>query len=278
VPLIKTWFSLSTLKSDLRPPTDTISSLSLCMTTSFTPDPRWTLSPRNLSDLSGPRSAISIATKIRARLYRPSVQVLGFGLAAVDTGTTSEGVRTFGRNGRAGLLKRVQWRFLMTSLVSQRATRNSGRSSNRPSSKLKKSRGTSRGDERGSPCWNATRRRLQGHRSIHYPLSWCGQGHRQPGLFSRTGARVSAQGRTANQTAQADTQVRQELGRVMMCHGFISAHILDDSDGLFHARAGRRSAEARSKDPRKNWVARQILGFMKPGPGRLTPNTKGPCS
>jgi hypothetical protein len=62
----------------------------------------------------------------------------------------------------------------------------------------------------------------------------------------------------------------KDWGVVMMCHGFISAHILDDSDGLFHARAGRRSVEARSKDPRKKWVARQILGFMKPGPRRLT--------
>lgn len=62
----------------------------------------------------------------------------------------------------------------------------------------------------------------------------------------------------------------KDWGVVMMCHGFISAHILDDSDGLFHARAGRLSAEARSNDPRKKWVARQILGFMKPGRRRLT--------
>jgi hypothetical protein len=61
----------------------------------------------------------------------------------------------------------------------------------------------------------------------------------------------------------------KDWGVVMMCHGFISAHILDDSDGLFHARAARLSAEARNKDPRKRWVARQILGFMKPGPRRL---------
>lgn len=55
----------------------------------------------------------------------------------------------------------------------------------------------------------------------------------------------------------------------MMCHGFTTAHILDDSDGLFHARSSRLSAEARSKDPRKKWVAHQILGFLKPGPRRL---------
>jgi hypothetical protein len=65
-------------------------------------------------------------------------------------------------------------------------------------------------------------------------------------------------------------QFAKDWGVVMMCHGFISAHILDDSDGLFHARAGRLSVEARNKDPRRRWVARQILGFMKPGRGRLT--------
>ena len=57
---------------------------------------------------------------------------------------------------------------------------------------------------------------------------------------------------------------------VMMCHGFISAHILDDSDGLFQARAGRLSAEARSRDSQKKWVARQILSVLKPAPRGLT--------
>jgi hypothetical protein len=44
----------------------------------------------------------------------------------------------------------------------------------------------------------------------------------------------------------------KDWGVVMMCHGFVSAHILDDSDGLFHARANRRSAEARSRDSQKS--------------------------
>jgi hypothetical protein len=57
----------------------------------------------------------------------------------------------------------------------------------------------------------------------------------------------------------------KDWGVVMMCHGFISAHILDDSDGLSHARAGLRSVEVRSTDAQKKWVARQILGLMKAG-------------
>jgi hypothetical protein len=61
----------------------------------------------------------------------------------------------------------------------------------------------------------------------------------------------------------------KDWGVVMMCHGFIGAHILDDSDGLSHIRAGSLSAQARYREPQKKWVARQILGFMKPGPRRL---------
>ena len=36
----------------------------------------------------------------------------------------------------------------------------------------------------------------------------------------------------------------KDWGVVMMCHGFISAHILDDSDGLSHNRAGLLSVES----------------------------------
>ena len=57
----------------------------------------------------------------------------------------------------------------------------------------------------------------------------------------------------------------KDWGVVMMCHGFISAHILDDSDGLSHFRAGLKSGENRSKDAQKKWVARQILAMMKAG-------------
>jgi hypothetical protein len=62
----------------------------------------------------------------------------------------------------------------------------------------------------------------------------------------------------------------KDWGVVMMSHGFISAHILDDSDGLFHVRANQLSLRAQNKYPQKKWVARQILGFMKPGPRHLS--------
>jgi hypothetical protein len=61
----------------------------------------------------------------------------------------------------------------------------------------------------------------------------------------------------------------KDWGVVMMCHGFISAHILDDSDGFSHNRAGLLSVESRSTNAQKKWVARQILGLMN-GPRRLT--------
>jgi hypothetical protein len=63
-------------------------------------------------------------------------------------------------------------------------------------------------------------------------------------------------------------QFAKDWGVVMMCHGFVSAHILDDSDGLSHFRAGRKSGKTRSKHPQKKWVARQILAIMEAGLAR----------
>ena len=56
-----------------------------------------------------------------------------------------------------------------------------------------------------------------------------------------------------------------DWGVVMMCHGFIAAHVLDDSDGLSHVRAGKSAARIRNKDPQRKWVARQIRAMMKSG-------------
>jgi hypothetical protein len=60
-------------------------------------------------------------------------------------------------------------------------------------------------------------------------------------------------------------QFAKDWGVVMMCHGFISAHILDDSNGLNYFRAGQKSRKIRSKGTQKKWVARQILAMMKAG-------------
>jgi hypothetical protein len=62
----------------------------------------------------------------------------------------------------------------------------------------------------------------------------------------------------------------KDWGVVMMCHGFISAHILDDSDGFSHVRAGLKSADIRNREAQRKWIARQILPLLKPGPHRLT--------
>jgi hypothetical protein len=62
----------------------------------------------------------------------------------------------------------------------------------------------------------------------------------------------------------------KDWGVVMMCHGFISAHILDDSDGLDRVRAGLKSADIRNRDAQRKWIAHQILRLLKPGPHRLT--------
>jgi hypothetical protein len=65
------------------------------------------------------------------------------------------------------------------------------------------------------------------------------------------------------------TKFTKDWGVVMMCHGFIAAHVLDDSDALSHARGGKLSAKARTKDPQKKWAARQILAMMKSGLTRV---------
>ena len=54
----------------------------------------------------------------------------------------------------------------------------------------------------------------------------------------------------------------KDWGVVMMCHGFISAHILDDSDGLSHQRAGLQKP---NKKAHRKWVAHQLLRWINSG-------------
>jgi hypothetical protein len=60
----------------------------------------------------------------------------------------------------------------------------------------------------------------------------------------------------------------KDWGVIMMCHGFISAHILDDSDGYSHQRAGFKTAEKRNKDAQRKWVAHQLLRWIDSGETR----------
>jgi hypothetical protein len=53
----------------------------------------------------------------------------------------------------------------------------------------------------------------------------------------------------------------KDWGVVMMCHGFISAHILDDTDGLFQARAGQSG----NRDAERKYVAHLLLHWMGKG-------------
>jgi hypothetical protein len=61
----------------------------------------------------------------------------------------------------------------------------------------------------------------------------------------------------------------KDWGVVMMCHGFIAAHILDDSDSLSQNRGGLKSGQTRSKRTQQKWVARQILAIMETGLTRV---------
>jgi hypothetical protein len=53
----------------------------------------------------------------------------------------------------------------------------------------------------------------------------------------------------------------KDWGVVMMCHGFISSHILDDTDGLFHARAGQSG----NRDAERKYFAHLLLHWMGKG-------------
>jgi hypothetical protein len=52
-------------------------------------------------------------------------------------------------------------------------------------------------------------------------------------------------------------------GTAMMCRGFVSAYILDDSDDLSHERGGWKGAKSRSVERQKKWAAHQILRLME---------------
>jgi hypothetical protein len=60
----------------------------------------------------------------------------------------------------------------------------------------------------------------------------------------------------------------KDWGVVMMCYGFISAHILDDSDGLSRQRTGFKTAEKRNKDTQRKWVVHQLLRWIDSGSTR----------
>jgi hypothetical protein len=51
----------------------------------------------------------------------------------------------------------------------------------------------------------------------------------------------------------------KDWGLVMMCHGFIASHILDDSDGFSHNRAGLLSAARRAS-------RRRLVRWPRPSP------------
>jgi hypothetical protein len=56
----------------------------------------------------------------------------------------------------------------------------------------------------------------------------------------------------------------KDWGVVMMCHGFIASHILDDSDGLDRVRAGQSG----NRDAQRKWLAHLIIREMDSGKNR----------
>jgi hypothetical protein len=62
----------------------------------------------------------------------------------------------------------------------------------------------------------------------------------------------------------------RDWGVVMMCFGFIAAHVLDDSDALSHVRAGLQSGRSRSRESQTKWIAHQLLPLIDRGIDRGT--------
>ena len=57
----------------------------------------------------------------------------------------------------------------------------------------------------------------------------------------------------------------QQWGKVMFCHGFVAAHVFDDTDVLAHQRAGRKTGQMRSKDAQRKWLAHIMVPLMDAG-------------
>jgi hypothetical protein len=86
--------------------------------------------------------------------------------------------------------------------------------------------------------------------------------------FLELGRRVLTEVALQIKARKLTPKFAKDWGVVMMCHGFISAHILDDSDGLSHVRAGKKTAGIRSKDAQRKWVAHQLLRWIDSGSTR----------
>jgi hypothetical protein len=153
----------------------------------------------------------------------------------------------------------------MTLLVTRRARRNSGRSSKRPSSRLKARTGypaetreealagTLRDDKFKDASLSFIR-----YRGVREDLD-------SRDYFLNLARKFVPEVKRQIRSQRLTPQFAKDWGVVTMCHGFISAHILDDSDGLSHFRAGRKWGKTRSKYPQKKWMARQILAIMETG-------------
>jgi hypothetical protein len=57
----------------------------------------------------------------------------------------------------------------------------------------------------------------------------------------------------------------QRWGMLQFCHGYIAAHILDDTDPLVSRRAGLKRGRQVSKNTQRKWLAHVILGLRKMG-------------
>jgi hypothetical protein len=83
--------------------------------------------------------------------------------------------------------------------------------------------------------------------------------------FYELGRRAVASVAIQIERREFNLKFAHDWGVAMMCHGFMVAHILDDSDDLKHARGGQKSGRLRSKNPQRKWIAHQLIPLLDSG-------------
>ena len=87
---------------------------------------------------------------------------------------------------------------------------------------------------------------------------------RQPRLFPRTGPAGPTGVEQQIKARKLTPKFAKDWGVVMMCHGFISAHILDDSDGLDRVRSGQSG----NRNAQRKYVAHLMIREIDRGQKR----------
>jgi hypothetical protein len=91
------------------------------------------------------------------------------------------------------------------------------------------------------------------------------EGYDSRGYFLQLGRRVLLDVEPQIKARKLTRKFAKDWGVVMMCHGFIAAHVLDDSDGLGNLRGGLKRAALYNRDAQRKWIAHLFLHWIDRG-------------